>query len=60
MGTDNVYFAYNLMALLEQEGNIIDQSFFLSNQVGGDEGTRTPGLLRAREALSQLSYIPAT
>ena len=26
---------------------------------GGDEGTRTPGLLRAREALSQLSYIPA-
>jgi hypothetical protein len=27
---------------------------------GGDEGTRTPGLLRAREALSQLSYIPAS
>ena len=26
--------------------------------VGGDEGIRTPGLLRAREALSQLSYIP--
>ncbi len=26
--------------------------------VGGDEGTRTPDLLRAREALSQLSYIP--
>ncbi len=25
---------------------------------GGDEGTRTPGLLRAREALSHLSYIP--
>jgi hypothetical protein len=24
----------------------------------GDEGTRTPGLLRAREALSRLSYIP--
>ena len=24
----------------------------------GDEGTRTPGLLRAREALSQLSYVP--
>ncbi len=24
----------------------------------GDEGTRTPDLLRAREALSQLSYIP--
>ncbi len=25
---------------------------------GGAEGTRTPGLLRAREALSQLSYSP--
>ena len=25
----------------------------------GDEGTRTPDLLRAREALSQLSYIPS-
>ena len=25
----------------------------------GDEGTRTPGLLRAKEALSQLSYIPS-
>jgi hypothetical protein len=24
----------------------------------GDEGTRTPGLLRAREALSHLSYVP--
>ena len=28
-------------------------------RAGGDEGTRTPGLLRAREALSHLSYIPA-
>ena len=26
----------------------------------GDEGARTPGLLRAREALSHLSYIPLT
>ena len=25
---------------------------------GGDEGIRTPDLLRAREALSHLSYIP--
>ena len=30
----------------------------LSNLLGGDEGIRTPDLLRAREALSQLSYIP--
>ena len=27
-------------------------------QTCGDEGTRTPALLRAREALSHLSYIP--
>ncbi len=25
----------------------------------GDEGTRTPDLLLAKEALSQLSYIPS-
>ena len=25
---------------------------------GGDEGTRTPGLLHAKQALYQLSYIP--
>ena len=25
---------------------------------GGDEGSRTPGLRRAKAALSQLSYIP--
>src|SRR5262245_5454004 len=27
---------------------------------GGDEGTRTPDPLRAKQALSQLSYIPAS
>lgn len=27
---------------------------------GGDERARTAGLLRARQALSQLSYIPLT
>ena len=30
----------------------------LSSAPGGDEGIRTPDLLRAREALSHLSYIP--
>ena len=36
--------------------------FFLKSResVSGVEGTRTPGLLRAREALSHLSYIPAS
>jgi hypothetical protein len=32
----------------------------LTSPLSGDEGTRTPDLLRAREALSQLSYIPTT
>ena len=31
---------------------------FTNCQFYGDEGTRTPDLLRAREALSHLSYIP--
>ncbi len=26
--------------------------------LGGDEGTRTPDLLRAKQALFQLSYAP--
>ena len=25
---------------------------------GGDEGARTPGLIHAKDALSQLSYVP--
>ena len=29
-----------------------------SPDAGGDEGIRTPDLLRARQALSQLSYAP--
>ena len=33
-------------------------SFYDFVKLGGDEGTRTPDLLRAREALSHLSYIP--
>ena len=37
------------------------QEFYLSIiHDGGAEGTRTPDLLRAREALSQLSYSPFT
>ena len=31
---------------------------FLASCFGGDERARTAGLLRARQALSQLSYIP--
>ncbi len=27
--------------------------------LGGDEGTRTPDLLRAKQALFQLSYAPS-
>ena len=30
----------------------------LLNRPGGDEGIRTPGLRRAKAALSHLSYIP--
>ena len=36
----------------------VSQSFINSDRPGGDEGIRTPGLRRAKAALSQLSYIP--
>ena len=43
-------------------GSIPQPTFFVKRggkfPLGGDEGTRTPDLLRAREALSHLSYIP--
>ena len=35
-----------------------EQDGFAKVTFGGAEGTRTPGLLRAKEALSQLSYSP--
>ena len=31
---------------------------FYSLSPGGDKGSRTPDLLRARQALYQLSYVP--
>ena len=36
-----------------------EDDFVSEKRVGGAEGTRTPDFLRAREALSQLSYSPA-
>ena len=33
-------------------------SLFISLGPGGDKGSRTPDLLRARQALYQLSYVP--
>ena len=40
--------------------DIHPRSTFLDphNLISGDEGTRTPDLLLAKEALSRLSYIP--
>jgi hypothetical protein len=35
-----------------------EQAGFAKVTFGGAEGTRTPDLLRAKEALSQLSYSP--
>ena len=36
----------------------INLDFVSEKKLGGAEGTRTPDFLRAREALSQLSYSP--
>ena len=41
-----------------QENEEREQSGFAKVTFGGAEGTRTPDFLRAREALSQLSYSP--
>ena len=46
---------------LKDEGQYIIVTQFCQaspSSLSGDEGTRTPDLLRAREALSHLSYIP--
>src|SRR5215472_11851993 len=41
-------------------GNRISESGLSSLESGGREGIRTPGLLVANEALSQLSYSPTS
>ena len=38
--------------------NLVRRSLLPNALSGGDEGNRTPDLLSARQALSQLSYIP--
>ena len=50
-------FIYHLLKFSASEEGLYSPYSTLSN---GDEGTRTPDLLRAREALSQLSYIPSS
>ena len=36
----------------------LHSTFSLNPSSGGDKGSRTPDLLRARQALYQLSYVP--
>ena len=36
-----------------------NSTFYTTFLIGGDEGTRTPDLCRAKAALFQLSYIPS-
>jgi hypothetical protein len=43
---------------LARENKEREQAGFAKVTFGGAEGTRTPDLLRAKEALSQLSYSP--
>ena len=55
---------FGLMFLLHKPSyhltkyTMLPPSCQIPSLTGGDEGTRTPDLLRAREALSHLSYIP--
>jgi hypothetical protein len=64
--TDTAYICYSVFkVLLAFSRRCIDLNFFRSIHLvpnpgspSGDEGTRTPGFLLAKEALSRLSYIP--
>ncbi len=49
-----IFCRLNLAEINEER----EQASFAKVTPGGAEGTRTPDLLRAREALSQLSYSP--
>ena len=42
------------------ENYSLNSPFYISSYLssGGDKGSRTPDLLRARQALYQLSYVP--
>ena len=51
-GTDNVAAAHMAVKGTSAQARLI------SGNDGGDEGTRTPDPLLAKEVLSQLSYIP--
>ena len=56
------YFPNDCAQLFRISGQLYTNSLtFQSIQhSGGDEGIRTPGLRRAKSALSQLSYIPSS
>ncbi len=54
---DKVVIKYNLTLPAGEKRDKVEEVLPIDT-LGGDRGIRTPDLLRAREALSQLSYIP--
>jgi hypothetical protein len=62
-GTENIisikYFINSFMFLLVLLGILVSISIYIGSlKFGGDKEIRTPDLLRAKQALYQLSYIP--
>ena len=54
-----VLLVYELLFLVtDPHQQLLELLLLLAFRASGDEGIRTPGLCRARAALSQLSYIP--
>jgi hypothetical protein len=49
----------DIRVLLIRKKTSISMSFLVED-IGGDEGDRTPDLMNAIHALSQLSYVPAS
>ena len=53
------YFPNDYAFLFRLSGRSYPNTLTFRSCLSGDEGIRTPGLRRAKAALSQLSYIPS-
>ena len=67
MGLESVYDTRNLGKLLQGNRHYLQarkikkdiiRDVLVNEVLGGDEGDRTPDLMNAIHALSQLSYVP--
>lgn len=54
------FFVGNWLLVLTRQSSLLgNQRSLTPPHLHGDEGTRTPGFLLAKQALSRLSYVPS-